>query len=169
MPRVDLGYVRERAAGSVPLVRDSVGRSGDSVNERAVILDEGVQVFLDGSGTGVGPARTKASLDRAGAPYVKEAHNDYLAALVERGLIGAVGLLVLGAGIALRCGVLVFRRLPGAYAELVPRAWALAVVAPVMATAASFYEVLHFRHLWTWLGLVAALAMVAEPRLRRRS
>ena len=21
-----------------------------------------------------------------------------------------------------------------------------------MATAAAFYEVLHFRHLWTWLG-----------------
>ena len=65
--------------------------------------------------------------------------------------------LVLGAAIATRCWRLLVGQLPPAYAAVVPRAWLLVVVGPVMAVAAGFYEVLHFRHLWTWLGLVAAL------------
>ena len=31
-----------------------------------------------------------------------------------------------------------------------------------MVTAAAFYEVLHFRHLWTWLGIVAALVLALQ-------
>jgi O-antigen ligase len=165
MPRVDLGALREKAAESVPLLRDSFGRSGSSVSERQVILEEGFSVFLTTTGTGVGPAGTKASLSRAQAPYVKEAHNDYLATLLERGLIGAIGLVALGVAVAVRCVRLLFYRLPEPYAEAVPRPWLLVVIAPVMATAGGFYEVLHFRHLWTWLGLVAVLSIVAErPR-----
>jgi hypothetical protein len=37
-----------------------------------------------------------------------------------------------------------------------------------MAGAALFYEVLHFRHLWTWLGIVAALVMAMQQESRRR-
>lgn len=162
MPRVDLTSVRQAAAGSIPLLRDSVGRSGSSTSERATILDEGYHLFLDGTATGVGPARTKATLARAQAGYVKEAHNDYLATLLERGVVGAVGLIMLGFAIATRCLRLLRYRLPPPYSTAVPRAWVLVVVAPVMATAAGFYEVLHFRHLWTWLGIVAALALVTE-------
>jgi O-antigen ligase len=170
MPRVDLGALREKAAESVPLLRDSFGRSSSSVSERQVILEEGFSVFLTTTGTGVGPAETKASLARAQEPYVKEAHNDYLATLLERGLVGALGLLVLGVAVAVRCGRLLFYDLPGPYAEAVPRPWLLVVIAPVMATAGGFYEVLHFRHLWTWLGLIAVLALVAErPRREPRS
>jgi len=33
-----------------------------------------------------------------------------------------------------------------------------------MVTAAGFYEVLHFRHLWTWLGLVAALVLAMQDQ-----
>jgi hypothetical protein len=130
-----------------------------------VILEEGFNVFLSSSGTGVGPAGTKATLARSQAPYVKEAHNDYLATLLERGLIGAVGLIVLGVAVAARSIPLLFGRLPAEFREAVPRPWLLVVIAPVMATAAGFYEVLHFRHLWTYLGLLAALSLVAErPR-----
>ena len=67
------------------------------------ILGEGKSLFLQGNATGVGPARTKATLAANQAPYVKEAHNDYLATLLERGLIGALGLLLLGAAVATRC------------------------------------------------------------------
>jgi O-antigen ligase len=169
LPRVDLGAVRERAAGSVPLLRDSFGRSNTSVSERTVILEEGFSVFLSSTGTGVGPAGTKASLARSQAPYVKEAHNDYLATLLERGLLGAVGLIVLGMAVAGRCVRLLFGRLPAEFAAAVPRPWLLVVIAPVMATAAGFYEVLHFRHLWTWLGIVAALSLVAERPRRRKA
>jgi hypothetical protein len=71
--------------------------------------------------------------------------------------------------VLVRCGRLVTGRLPDAYAAIVPRAWLLVVVAPVMAVAAGFYEVLHFRHLWTWLGIVAALALVLQDEDRSRS
>ncbi len=162
MPRVDVSTIRAEAAGSIPLLRDSVGRSGSSVSERTALVDEGIRVYLEGNATGVGPARTKTTLARDQAPYVKEAHNDYLATLLERGLVGALGLVALGAAIAFRCVRLVTGKLPEPYASAVPRPWALAVIAPVMAAAAGFYEVLHFRHLWTWLGIVAALAVVAQ-------
>jgi hypothetical protein len=77
-------------------------------------------------------------------------------------VIGGIGLLVFGVAMFARCLRLVFGNLPKGYAELVPRPWLLAVVGPVMATAAGFYEVLHFRHLWTWLGLVAALVLAMQ-------
>jgi hypothetical protein len=169
MPRVDLGQIREQAAGSVPLLRDSFGRSGNSSHERATIVHEGTNLFLEGDAAGFGPARTKATLAATQAPYVKEAHNDYLATLLERGLIGAIGLLVLGVAVLVRCIRLVFGTLPEAYAELVPRPWLLAIIGPVMATAAGFYEVLHFRHLWTWLGLVAALVLAMQDEQRKAS
>ncbi|GAA3585009.1 O-antigen ligase family protein [Kribbella ginsengisoli] len=169
MPRVDLGQVREAAAGSVPLLRDSFGRSGSSTSERATIVHEGTNLFFEGDATGYGPARTKAALAANQAPYVKEAHNDYLATLLERGLIGALGLLALGLAIGMRCFRLVVGNLPESYAALVPRPWLLAVIGPIMATAAGFYEVLHFRHLWTWLGLVAALVLVLQDQQKKRA
>jgi O-antigen ligase len=166
MPRVDLNQVREQAAGSVPLLRDSLGRSDKSTSERATITQEGTNLWLRGDATGFGPARTKTTLAATQAPYVKEAHNDYLATLLERGLIGALGLLVLGIAVLVRCVRLVVGTLPKVYADLVPRAWLLAVIGPVMATAGGFYEVLHFRHLWTWLGLIAALVLVMQDEER---
>ncbi|MDX6235530.1 MAG: hypothetical protein QOG10_345 [Kribbellaceae bacterium] len=169
MPRVDLNQIREQAAGSLPLLRDSLGRSAGSTSERATIVDEGANLWLRSDATGFGPARTKATLASNQAPYVKEAHNDYLATLLERGLIGALGLLVLGIAVLLRCVRLVVGTLPKVYADLVPRAWLLGVLGPVMATAGGFYEVLHFRHLWTWLGLIAALVLVMQDEERRPS
>ena len=78
-------------------------------------------------------------------------------------------MLALGVAIGVRCFRLVVGKLPEAYAGLVPRPWLLAVIGPVMATAAGFYEVLHFRHLWTWLGLVAALVLVIQDQQKRVS
>ena len=103
LPRVNLEAVRERASESIPLLRDSVGRSNASASERATLLGEGYDLYLSGDATGYGPARTKATLEATQAPYVKEAHNDYLATLLERGLVGCLGLLVLGWAIGRRC------------------------------------------------------------------
>lgn len=166
MPRVDMQAVREEAAGSIPLLRDSFGRSASSTSQRATILAEGAQLFFDGNATGVGPARVKATLEATQAAYTKEAHNDYLATLLERGVIGAVGLIALGAAIGARCFRLVVGTLQPPYRDAVPRAWLLVVLAPVMALSATFYEVLHFRHLWTWLGIVAALVLVLQDQRR---
>lgn len=167
LPHVDLQPVRDAAAGSVPLLRDSVGRTG-STSERATINAEGYRLYLDGQATGYGPAQTKASLAAAQAPYVKEAHNDYLATLLERGVVGCAGLLLLGAAAVRRCTVLVTH--PGAtgLADILPRPWLLVAGLPVMALAGGFYEVLHFRHLWTWLGIVAAVSLRSEAEARHR-
>jgi hypothetical protein len=159
---INADRIRAQAANSVPLLRDSVGRSGGSESQRATILVEGYGLFLQGDGTGYGPGLTKATLARTQAPYVKEAHNDYLAALLERGVLGEIGLLLLGGAIVVRTRRLLVGDLPEEYAALLPRAWLLVAVAPVMALSATFYEVEHFRHLWTWLGLIAALALVLD-------
>lgn len=161
-PRVDLTSVRIAAAQSVPLIRDSVGRSDGSASEREALLSEGARLWFAGHGTGYGPARTKATLLAFQAPYVKEAHNDYLATLLERGPVGVLGLLMLGLTTGTYLRRLLVTPLTGAWQRAVPRAWALVVVAPVTAVAAGFYETLHFRHLWTWLGLVAALALCQQ-------
>jgi len=50
---------------------------------------------------------------------------------------------------------------------VVPRFYLLVVLAPVVAVAAGFYEVLHFRHVWTWLGIVAALALSVQDHEER--
>lgn len=159
-PRVDLTSVRVAAAESAPLLRDSVGRSDGSAGERKALLREGTRLWFAGQGTGVGPARTKATLLAFQAPYVKEAHNDYLATLLERGPIGVIGLLLLALVTGTYLRRLLAEQLPGAWHDAVPRAWALVVAAPVLAFAGAFYEVLHFRHVWIWLGLVAALALI---------
>jgi hypothetical protein len=168
MPRVNMDSVREEAASSVPLLRDSVGRSGGSTSERETILLEGSRLYLGGDALGYGPALTKTTLERTQAPYVKEAHNDYLATLLERGALGAVGLLLLGFAIGSRSIRVAVGAVPEQLVDVVPRAWLLAVLFPVMAVAGSFYEVLHFRHLWTWLGILAAVALTMRDEQARR-
>jgi O-antigen ligase len=168
LPHVNFDAIRAQAANGVPLLRDSFGRSASSTSERATILGEGRSLFLEGNAVGFGPSRTKATFQATQAPYVKEAHNDYLAAILERGVLGAFGLVLLIAAVAGRCRRLLTGDLPPPLAEIVPRFWILLVVGPVMAVAGGFYEVLHFRHLWTWLGIVAALVIAMEQQSRQR-
>jgi O-Antigen ligase len=167
LPRVDFDAIRAQASSGVPLLRDSFGRSGSSATERETIVSEGTSLYFEGNAVGVGPARTKATFQAAQAPYVKEAHNDYLATMIERGVIGALGLVLVAGAVASRCWRLLNGQLPDSFAEVVPRFWLLVVIAPMMALAGSFYEVLHFRHLWTWLGIVAALALAMQDHQER--
>lgn len=159
LPHVNVEQLREDAASSIPLLRDSLGRSAGSTSERQDILVEGSRLYFQGDAMGYGPALTKATLQQTQAPYVKEAHNDYLATLLERGVVGMVGLVLLGFAIGTRSVRVLVGRVPEVLADAVPRAWVLPVIFPVMAVAASFYEVLHFRHFWTWLGILAAVAL----------
>jgi O-Antigen ligase len=161
VPHVDMTALREHASASVPLLRDSIGRSDESSSTRQELVSEGIGLWFSSDGTGFGPARTKATLTRIQSPYSKEAHDDYLATLLERGPLGVVGLILFVGAVWTRCARLARSSLPPAYAAVVPRPWILAAAAPAFAVSATFYEVLHFRHLWTWLGLVAALELVA--------
>lgn len=147
------------AEQSSQLVRDSLGREAESDGSRSVIAQESIRLLLrDDTVFGVGPANTETTLRSDQAAYVKEAHDDYVAILVERGVLGGFALILLIAGVGIRC-----RRIAKEggvapdYLEIVPRPDLLAVAVIAVAISAAFYEVLHFRHVWALLGLVAAL------------
>jgi hypothetical protein len=154
---VDPGAVRERAADSVPVLRDGIGRSAQSSQERETLASESLRLWLEGSPLGLGPGQTKTALVRAQAPYVKEAHNDYVASMVERGLVGGLGLILLMGTVATRTTRAAMNPLHEDFARIVPRPELLVAAASALAVAGLFYEVLHFRHLWALLGVIAAL------------
>ena len=160
MPRVDFDAVVRQAAASVPLLRDSFGRSGTRPASAPRSSGEGNSLFLARRRHRLRPGADEGDARVHQAPYVKEAHNDYLATLLERGLIGASGCCCSASPSLARCGRLLGGRCPrlrgGGATSLAPGR-----LGPVMAVAGGFYEVLHFRHLWTWLGIVAALVLVA--------
>jgi O-antigen ligase len=157
VPMVNVSAVAQNAADSVQLLQDSIGRSDASTSERETLVNEGYRLFVEGDLIGIGPGSTERALAKTAAPYVKEAHDDYVATLVERGVLGGLGLVVLLASVAVRIGRLTWRPLAPADAVLVHRPEMLLALACGFAASASFYEVLHFRHLWAFLGLVAAL------------
>jgi hypothetical protein len=67
------------------------GSAAALAGTREVLTREAVRLYRSGSVLGGGPVSTKETLLAEQAPYAKEAHNDYLAALVERGAIGLAG------------------------------------------------------------------------------
>jgi hypothetical protein len=167
-PHVSLDQIRQQAADSVQVLRDSIGRSGQSSEAREELATESFDLYLDGDLVGVAPGRTKAALAQGAAPYVKEAHNDYLATLVERGALGGIGLVVLIAVISVRLGRVTFWPQTAGVRELVPRPEYLLGLGCAFAFAGLFYEVLHFRHLWAFLGLIAGIDPGRRIEQRRR-
>jgi O-antigen ligase len=166
-PYLDLSPVRQKAADSVQLLRDSIGRSDESASERERLFSEGIHLFRTGDLIGVGPGRTKFTLAAQAAPYVKEAHNDYVATLVERGFLGGIGLIILISAIGVRLTRVAVRPLPPDVAALIPRPEYLLGLGCAFLCSGFFYEVLHFRHLWAFLGFVAGLDMIARGRWDR--
>lgn len=93
----------ERAQSSQNLLlRDSIGRGQQSAWERATITAETLHLWRTSSLLGLGPGGTKSTLNRELAPYPKEAHDDWTAALVETGVLGLAGLFLLIGEIVLR-------------------------------------------------------------------
>jgi O-antigen ligase len=151
------------------LLRTSLGRGPESAAERATLLEEQIELYTTGDLLGRGPASTKPTLESLQAPYAREAHNDYLAALIERGVIGAVGMVLLIGAVTMRAGGIVGPLVPGfgrSLATTAPLVGAL-VAAGVMAVS---HEILHQRHLWALLGVVAAIYLWGRvPRTRELS
>ena len=141
-----------------PFVRDSIGRSDRSVFLRQLLLSETLSFYPDGGLTGWGPGATKAELYARQATFAREAHDDYVAALVERGPLGALGLLILMASIAWRSQRLARRGLTAEFARVVPHIAPLVGAVFAVAIAATFYEVLHFRQTWVLFGVIAGLS-----------
>lgn len=162
-PHISLSQVQQRAADSVPVLHDSLGRANESSGTRETLIQEAYGLYRHGNLVGIGPARTQEVLQAQAAPYVKEAHDDYLASIVERGVGGAVGLVLLMWVVGTRFSRLVSRPLRAEVSVLVPRPEYLLGLVVAFAVAGFFYEVLHFRHLWALLGLGAGI----EPTARQ--
>ncbi len=142
------------------LIRNSIGRGDQSSSERQTLTHETYQLWRTTDLLGIGPAATKSVLTAQQATYPKEAHNDWVAALVERGLLGLLGLLVLVAEIVVRASrtwdpkrLLLGMRvvLPG------PAHLTGGLVCALVFSLT--HEVLHDRTVWALLGFVAAVAI----------
>jgi len=145
---------------NVGLLRNSVGRGYDSSSSRDVLARETYALWRRSDALGRGPVTTSATLRLEQAPYPKEAHNDWLAALVERGVLGMAGLLLLVAEIGLWASrTWDARRLPPDLAAALP---APHLLVGALGTALVFsltHEVLHDRALWALLAVVAGVGL----------
>lgn len=147
-------------------VRDSLGREAESSGSRSALASESIRLWMHGKTMlGYGPANTESQLRASGAAYVKEAHDDYLATVLERGVVGGVALIVLILLVGVRARrIAASGGLSDEYLAIVPRPELLGACCIAIAMSAMFYEVLHFRHVWAVLGLVAALAQTKGRR-----
>jgi hypothetical protein len=157
---VSISSFQKAAANSrYAYIRDGFGREGQSAESRQAILHESSGLFRASGALGAGPVSTKPRLRNAQAPIVKEAHDDYLAALLERGVVGLAALLLLFGGILVRSASLFRDQLSDGFARAIPNPHALIGAVAGILVAASVYEILHMRHVWTLFAIVAAPAI----------
>ena len=147
------------------LVARSVARGPKSVEGRSSLFAEQVQLYRTGSIWGRGPASTKTTLDEGFATSkVKEAHNDYLATLVERGVFGAIGLILFMGAVGMRAFSVARRPLKPQFARVLSSPAAIFGAVIAMAFFAITHEILHYRHAWAFFGLLAALHLHGRAR-----
>ncbi|NUR57869.1 MAG: hypothetical protein HOV87_04080 [Catenulispora sp.] len=149
------------SAGNVGILANNLGRATKSTDSRSTILQENWRLYLDNDPFGLGPDGTKDTLKQQGAGYVKEAHNDYIAAANERGVLGMAALLLFVALVGVRAARLMSLHPPRHLTEHVPRPDVLGATALGVAVTAAFHQTLHFRHEWAFLGLLAGAALLA--------
>ncbi len=171
---VPLNAIRQWALDSgQPLLVNSIGRSAQSSDERGLLIQETIQLYQRSDGlVGLGPMSAKQLLANWYYPYSNEAHDDFLAALCERGALGLFALIFLVGCVVVRAGPVLRRPLSAPMRAAVPAPAGL--VASMLAIGVnSFYEeVLHFRPLWILFGITAvlgrdALQLHAAARKRR--
>ena len=157
-PRVPVQSIVARAQTSSQFLNDSIGRQAESSGSRSMILSQTEQLYLTYDGPlGIGPGGTKGAFQQHQFSYVKMAHDDYAASLVERGVLGAMALVCLFVIVIARCRRIAARSLRPSYSSIFPRPELLGAAVIGMFISAMFYQVLHFRHLWALLGLIAAV------------
>ncbi|MEU9839475.1 O-antigen ligase family protein [Actinomadura sp. NPDC048032] len=172
--QVDVQPYLDQASQASPILRDSIGRTtGESTNSRGTVLATTLQMIDDQTHPwGIGPGQTERQMLVRQETYVREAHNDYVAAVLERGFLGGVALIALVFVLLLKC-VRIARRdaLTGEYARLVPRPELFGALVAVFLVSGLFYETLHYRHGWAIFGLIAALDLFGrrgDSSVRRR-
>jgi O-antigen ligase len=140
-------------------LRDGLGRGEQSLESRGAIFRESSELYNGSGALGAGPVSTKVRMRRAQAPIAKEAHDDYLAALLERGAVGVAGLVLLIGGLAVRSFSFSTGHLSRGFDRVVAKPHALAGAVAGTFAAAALYEVLHLRHVWALFAFVAAVSV----------
>jgi hypothetical protein len=154
---VKMASIQAQAAGSqYKFIRDGIGREDQSVEFRSQLLQESRGLYERSGALGAGPVSTKVRLERAQEPFVKEAHDDYLAAIVERGVVGFGGLILLLAIVARRSLSLASRPIRRGFGDVIVKPNALVGALAGTLAAAAVYEVLHVRHVWALFSIIAA-------------
>ena len=160
---VRLDVARAAQESDIRLLRNTLGRGEESAGDRVGRWESLGDAYLDYPITGYGAAATKAVLDDGPFNDAKGAHNDYAAALVERGLMGSIALILLIASVAGRMATFAIRPLAPGYAAVLSAPQFLAGALLVLAISSLTHEILHFRNVWALLGLVAAISLWARP------
>ena len=155
----------------------SVGRLDNSLNGRIALWTLALQKAGPSLVTGIGPGAAKTqldisngSVDENGVLRVFSLHTDFLAFLIERGVLGLLGLIGLYA-VLIRRSALLFR----AQAN-VGRLRALGPAVAANIADSFFHETLHYRHVLLMFGLLWAasnLPLMASrgpeaPQIRTR-
>lgn len=149
-----------------------LGRFEQSAEGREQIWQRLVERYAQ-TPLGIGPGNSSEQRltiglrERRKSQRSKEAHNDYLGYLVERGPLGLLGFVMLV--------VIPFAAVARGYRKVADRAWhagtggaiAAALAGGLMATTfhSLTMEKLHFRHYWLFLAIVFAFGAASGPRL----
>ncbi len=156
---VDAPATVARSLGESDAFSGSLGRFDSSLGGRVGRIHEALLLFGPDVMLGIGPSATDETLATMDADILGELHNDYVAAIIERGLLGIIGVGVLMA-VPLLTSVLL-----GGRSEASRAGWRTAAlvggVACVIVTALAL-EALHFRHVWMLFAVVFALRL-SEP------
>jgi O-antigen ligase len=160
LTQIDVQPLLDRASAASPILRDSIGRTtGESTESRSTVFGTTIRMMEEQHHPwGIGPGHTEAAMLKNQETYVREAHNDYIAAVLERGFVGGIALIVLIFVVLLKC-LRIARRdaLSPEYAREVPRPELFGALVLVFLVSGLFYETLHYRHGWAVFGLIAAL------------
>jgi hypothetical protein len=150
--------------GPDTLLDRSLGHIDTSAAYRTEHWEAAAYLFGHQIVLGIGPASVVTAFRSLHAPVTGELHSDYVAAFVERGVLGGLATIAL-MGTAVVWGVRASRN-----GRLRARGWhpsALAGGAVAIALSAAALEVLHFRHVWLFFGLLLSLSRTErrEPAL----
>ena len=148
-----------KSLGQEEVFSGSLSRFDSSWGARVGRIEESMRLFGPDLLLGIGPSTTNDTLLADNAPILGEMHNDYVAALVERGLLGAFGVVSIFA-VAGWAAFGLRRRFSGR------SPWTTSALAGGLVSVAVSgvaLETLHFRHVWCLFALIFALQYVTSP------
>jgi O-antigen ligase len=122
-----------------------------------------------GPGNSAGQRLSLGHRERKHSYLSKEAHNDYVGYLVERGPLGLLSLLILVVQPFVALWWVLKKNTDRRWKAGVGGALAAALVGGLVATTIHSFviEKLHFRHFWMFLAIVFAFRAAGPPRPAR--